>query len=54
MSKKSFINQTHLEGYVYEHKLEDKVSGPNSKNPGTSFINGTLSIATDDELLNVV
>ena len=52
--RKSFTNQTHLEGYVYEHKLEDKVSGPNSKNPGTSFINGTLSIATDDELLNVV
>lgn len=48
------INQTHIEGYVYESKLEVKVSGPNSKNPGTEFINGTLSIATDDELTNVV
>ena len=54
MSKKAFINQTHLEGYVYEHKLELKTSGPNSAHPGTEFINGTLSIATDDEMLNVV
>ena len=52
--KKNFINNTHIEGYVYEHKLEKKVSGDNSKNPGTEFINGTLSIATDDEMLNVV
>lgn len=51
---KKTINQTHIEGYVYEHKLELKVSGPNSKNPGTEFINGTLSIATDDDMLNVV
>lgn len=54
MAKKTFINATHLEGYVYEHKLELKTSGPNSKNPGTEFISGTLSIATDDEMLNVV
>lgn len=48
------INSTHIEGYVYESKLERKVSGEKSKNPGTEFINGTLSIATDDEMLNVV
>lgn len=52
--KKNFVNNTHIEGYVYEHKLEKKVSGDNSKNPGTEFINGTLSIATDDDMLNVV
>lgn len=52
--KKKLINSTHIEGYVYEHKLELKVSGPNSKNPGTEFINGTLSIATDDDMMNVV
>lgn len=51
---KRTINQTHIEGYVYEHKLELKTSGPNSKNPGTEFINGTLSIATDDAITNVV
>lgn len=28
---KKLINQTHVEGYVYEHKLEKKVSGENSK-----------------------
>ena len=53
MSKK-FINQTHVEGYVYEHRLEKRVSGPDSKNPGTPFIMGTLSIATDNDLLNVI
>jgi hypothetical protein len=49
---KRFVNATHVEGYVYEHKLESKVSGENSKNPGTEFISGTLSVATDDDLLN--
>lgn len=53
MSKK-MINRTHIEGYVYDHKLELKVSGPQSKNPGTEFINGSLSVATDDALMNVV
>ena len=51
---KSMINKTHIEGYLYEHALEKKVSGPNSKNPGTEFISGTISIATDDACLNVV
>jgi hypothetical protein len=30
------------------------VSGENSKNPGTEFISGTIEIATDDKLLNIV
>ena len=47
-------NETHIEGYVYEHKLEKKVSGETSKNPGTEFITGTVSIATDDAMMNVV
>ena len=51
---KRMKNESHVEGYIYEHKLEMKESGPNSKNPGTEFINGTLSVATDDEMLNVV
>lgn len=51
---KKMINATHVEGYVYEHRLEKRVSGPNSKNPGTPFIMGTLSIATDNDLLNVI
>lgn len=52
--KNSFINETHIEGWVYEHKLEKKVTGPTSKNPGTEFIAGTLSIATDNEMTNIV
>lgn len=51
---KKIINLTHIEGLVYDHKLERKVTGEKSKNPGTEFINGTLNIATDDAHLNVV
>lgn len=47
-------NETHIEGYLYEHALEMKESGPNSKNPGTKFISGTISIATDEACLNIV
>ena len=51
---KAMLNRTHIEGYLYEHALEKKVSGPNSKNPGTEFISGTISIATDEACLNIV
>lgn len=47
-------NKSHIEGYIYEHSLERKVSGQNSKNPGTTFISGNLSIATSENCLNVV
>ena len=52
--KKNMINETRIEGLVYENKLTKKVSGENSKNPGVEFISGTLDIATDDECLNIV
>ena len=51
---KAMINKTHIEGILYEHDLELKTSGPNSKNPGTEFISGTVSIATDDAGVNIV
>ena len=54
MAKKTFINQTHVEGVLYEHDLTIKESGENSKNPGTKFISGTISIATDDAMTNIV
>ena len=54
MAKKTFINQTHVEGILYEHDLTIKESGENSKNPGTKFISGTISIATDDAMTNIV
>ena len=52
--KKVMENATHIEGILYEHALENKVTGPNSKNPGTPFISGTISIATDNALTNIV
>ena len=52
--KKNMINQTHIEGVLYEHALEAKVTGENSQKPGTPFITGTVSIATDDAMTNIV
>jgi hypothetical protein len=52
--KKNMNNKSHIEGLLYQHSLELKVSGENSKNPGTEFISGTIEIATDDKLLNIV
>lgn len=48
------LNETHIEGILYEHKLASKTSGENSKNPGTEFINGEISIATDQALTNII
>ena len=51
---KKMINSTHVSGYLYEHKLELRESGPNSKNPGTKFIMGNVDIATDEACTNIV
>ena len=51
---KKMINQTHIEGALYQHDLTLKVTGENSKNPGTEFISGTIEIATDDAGINIV
>ena len=51
---KKMINSTHIEGYLYESNLESKVTGETSKKPGTAYITGTLSIATDEDLTNIV
>ena len=51
---KRMTNTSHIEGLVYEHKLELRESGPNSKKPGTKFIMGTLDVATDDACTNIV
>ena len=47
-------NKTHVEGYIYQHTLEIKESGPKSANPGTVFISGNLDIATDNAMTNIV
>ena len=51
---KKFVNTTHIEGSIYQHDLTLKVTGENSKNPGTEFITGNIEIATDDEGINIV
>ena len=48
------VNKSHIEGYVYQHTLELKTSGPNSANPGTQYISGNLDVLTDDAGVNVV
>lgn len=51
---KKMINASHIEGVLYQHDLELKTSGENSKNPGTEFIAGNIEIATDDAGINIV
>lgn len=52
---KAMINRTHIEGLLYDiNKLELKVTGANSKAPGTQFISGEIQIATDDACVNIV
>lgn len=51
---KNMINKSHIEGLLYQHNLEKKVSGPNATNPGVEFISGNIEIATDDAITNIV
>lgn len=52
--KSKMINREHIAGRVYDHSLTLRVTGENSKHPGTEYINGSLDVATDDEGLNIV
>ena len=52
--KKSMKNATYIEGYLYEHSLEKKVTGETSKNPGTEYIAGVIRVATNDAITNIV
>ena len=47
-------NKVHIEGYLYQHSLEMKESGPASKAPGTIYISGNVDIATDNAMTNIV
>lgn len=51
---RKMVNTTHIEGKLYQHDLAIKVTGENSKNPGTEFISGNVEIATDDAGINIV
>ena len=52
--KKKLINAVRLEGILYQHNLEKRISGNTSKNPGTEYITGTVDVATDNEKKNIV
>lgn len=58
--REKWINDIAIQGYVFNfgnderRALQQKVTGPNSKNPGMNFIQGELNIATDDKGLNVI
>lgn len=52
--REKMINRTRIEGLLYEHDLKMKETGPNSKVPGTKYITGTISVATDDAGKNVI
>lgn len=54
-------NNVTVAGYVYafgdekgRNNLEAKVTGENSKNPGTEYIAGTIQVAVDEAGLNVI
>ena len=54
-----FINTEKIEGRVYStgsnfNQLSVRVSGENSKNPGTKYIAGDLDVAVDEAGLNVI
>lgn len=51
---KKMRNICNISGLLYEHDLQKKVTGEKSKNPGTEFITGTVSIATDNACLNII
>lgn len=51
---KQFENKVHLEGRIFSHTLQKRISGEQSKNPGTEYIGGNLNIATDENGINVI
>lgn len=51
---RKMVNNSHIEGKLYQHDLTIKVTGENSKNPGTEFISGNIEIATDDAGINII
>lgn len=53
--KKVYDNFSHVEGWLYDSsKLAFRETGASSKNPGTKYIGGSIDIATNDELTNIV
>ena len=51
---RQMANRVTLQGRVYDHSLTLRTVQKEGENFGKEFINGTVSIATDDKNLNVV
>lgn len=51
---KKMINRTLVEGYLYDSKLEEKTYKETAKRPGAKYIQGTVDIATDEDLTNII
>lgn len=47
-------NSMNIEGKIYQFDLEEKVTGEQSKAPGTHYIAGTIDVATDESLSNII
>lgn len=43
------VNNVNIKGYVFSHHLTERVTGPNSKNPGQEFINGSMEVAINEQ-----
>ncbi len=50
MAKTNWINNVHVEGYVFSHTLQSRVA----QKTGIPYISGEIQIATDDKAMNVV
>lgn len=50
----NWINKCHIEGRIFKHTLQKRVSGEQSKNPGTEYIGGIINVATDEDGINVI
>ena len=49
MANYKFTNKAHVEGYIFDHNLEEKVS-----QKGVPYVRGEVQVATDAEAMNVV
>lgn len=48
------VNSVNIRGYVFSHRLVERVTGPTSKNPGQDFINGSFEVAIDEQATTTV
>ena len=50
MAKTNWINNVHVEGYVFNHTLQQRVA----QRTGITYISGEINVATDNKAMNVV